>query len=172
MSRIFLLLCFAMQLNISNYISKHKENKVIVPKYNAKNLLEHTVILKINTVPTSIPKGKTTVVEFTEGKDLVLFPKGSIEFTPYGSNDEAEKAKEALEAEKAKEALEAEKAKEALEAEKAKEALEAEAKKSESEPKVTEKKETASQSKARKAKEAKASRASKAKDVKIETEDK
>ena len=118
---------------------------MIVPKYNAKNLLEHTVILKINTVPTSIPKGKTTVVEFTEGKDLVLFPKGSIEFTPYGSNDEAEKAKEALEAE---------------------------AKKSESEPKVTEKKETASQSKARKAKEAKASRASKAKDVKIETEDK
>ena len=57
-------------------------------KYNAKNLLEHTVILKINTVPTSIFKGNTKVIEFIDGKDKVLFPAGSIKITPIEVDDE------------------------------------------------------------------------------------
>jgi len=123
---------------------------VTAKKYNAKNLLEHTVILKINTVPTSIFKGNTKVIEFIDGKDKVLFPAGSIKITPIEVDDEP-KVDETKESES--------------------EPKVDETKESESEPKVTEKKETAAQARARKAKEAKSSK-SKANDVKIETEDK
>lgn len=64
---------------------------MIATKYNAKNLLDHTVILKINTVSTSIFKGRSEIVEFIDGKDKVLFPAGSLEITPLVET-EAEKS--------------------------------------------------------------------------------
>jgi len=66
---------------------------VIAKKYEAKNLTDHTVILKINTIPTAIQCGKSEVVEYFP-KDIVLYPKGSLELTEIGESKSASAPKE------------------------------------------------------------------------------
>lgn len=66
---------------------------MIANKYEAKNLTDHTVILKINSIPTAIQCGKTQVVEFFP-KDIVLYPKGSLELSEIGESKSASAPKE------------------------------------------------------------------------------
>ena len=117
---------------------------MISEKYVAENIVDHTVILKVNTSPLPITAGESVEFDFTEGKDELLYPKNLLNVYKL-DEPKGESKGESTEEVKTK---------------------------SESEPKVTEKKETASQAKARKAKEDKAKKAKSQKDVKIETEDK
>ncbi len=159
--------------------------------YNVQNLVESTVVLKINGKPYSIASKKSIEVKIPK-RAKVLFPKGKLEITEKNSKTESEaKAKKEFEeAEEAKaealrlqeiadkEAEEASKAKEiadkealeALEAKKLADEAEQKAKLEEIEAleaeaeskKVTETKKPVAKKRNSKAK---------AKDVKIETEE-
>ena len=59
-------------------------------KFKVKNLLDHTVILKINGKVNSIHKGNEIEVSIYEGKDVLLFPNGSLEFTKVELKSESE----------------------------------------------------------------------------------
>lgn len=114
---------------------------MIARKFIAENTVEHTVILKINKKPLTVQKGKKEEFEYIEGKDDLLYPSGHLKIYPLDSEDGNKGEK-----------------------------VEAEKYESESEPKVTEKKETVAQAKAKNTRLKRAG--AKAKDVTIETEEK